>query len=62
MLRTTDNKIVVCKKIKYSKMTEKQKQHIIDEVNILNKLKSQNIVKYLDHFIDKNSFEIFIIT
>ena len=62
MIRKTDNKTVVCKKIKYSKMSEKDKQHIIDEVNILNKMKSQHIVKYLDHFIDKSTFEIFIIT
>lgn len=62
MLRKTDNKMVVCKKIKYSGMTEKEKQHIVEEVNILSKMKSQHIIKYLDHFIDKSTFEISIIT
>ena len=62
MLRKADNKVVVCKKIKFSRMSEKQKQHIVDEVNILSKIKSQHIVKYLDHYIDKATFEIFIIT
>lgn len=61
MKRITDGKVVVCKKIKFSKMNEKEKQHIIDEVNILSRMESQHIVKYLNHYIDKSTFEIYII-
>ena len=62
MRRRSDNKLVVCKKIKYVGMTEKEKQHLVEEVNILSKMKSTHVVKYLDHFINKATFEILIIT
>lgn len=42
-------------------MSEKEKQHIVSEVNILRELKHPNIVRYYDRIIDKKNTRIFII-
>ena len=42
-------------------MTEKEKQQIVSEVNILRELNHPNIVKYHDRIIDKHKAKIFII-
>ncbi|MCQ2820025.1 MAG: serine/threonine-protein kinase, partial [archaeon] len=59
--RKADNKILVWKEIDYSLMEEKDKAHIISEINILRELKNPNIVKYYEHIIDKSACRIFII-
>lgn len=42
-------------------MSEKEKQHIVAEVNILRDLKHPNIVRYYDRIIDKKNTRIYII-
>lgn len=59
--RKSDNKILVWKELDYGKMSEKEKQHIVSEVNILRDLKHPNIVRYYDRIIDKKNTKIFII-
>ena len=42
-------------------MTEKEKQLIVSEVNILRELRHPHIVRYLDRVIDKQSSKIYIV-
>jgi len=46
--RKSDSNIFVWKELDYGKMNEKERQHIVQEVNILQSLKHPNIVKYID--------------
>ncbi len=41
------------KELNYGIMSEKEKQQIVSEVNILRGLSHPNIVKYYDRIIDK---------
>ena len=43
---------MVWKKINYGQMQEKEKQQLINEVNILRDLKHDNIVRYYDKILD----------
>ncbi|RHZ11481.1 hypothetical protein DYB26_004487, partial [Aphanomyces astaci] len=61
ILRKVDNKELVWKEVDYGQMTEKEKQLIVSEVNILRELKHPHIVRYLDRVIDKQSTKIFIV-
>ena len=58
--RKSDGKILVWKEIDYGKMEEKDKHHIISEINILRELHHPNIVKYYDRIIDKKNTKIYI--
>jgi serine/threonine protein kinase len=51
----------VWKELNYGIMSEKEKQQIVSEVNILRGLSHPNIVKYYDRIIDKQKAKIFII-
>ena len=51
--RINDDKILVWKELNYGIMSEKEKQQIVSEVNILRGLSHPNIVKYYDRIIDK---------
>lgn len=42
-------------------MSEKEKQQLVSEVNILRELSHPNIVKYFDRIIDKPNSKIYII-
>ena len=42
-------------------MQEKEKQQLINEVNILRELKHENIVRYYDKIVDKKNTTIYII-
>jgi len=53
--------IYVWKELEYGQMTDKEKQMLVDEVNILRKLNHPNIVKYYDRIIDHKSRKIYII-
>jgi len=46
--RKSDNQIFVSKEIHYANMSEKEKQQLVAEVNILRELKHPNIVQYYD--------------
>ena len=48
MRRKADNKFFVWKELNYGKMTEREKQQLVAEVNILRDLKHPNIVRYVD--------------
>ncbi len=61
ILRKSDKKILVWKELDYSQMSEKEKQQLVNEVNILRELKNQNIVRYYDRIIDKKNTKIYII-
>jgi serine/threonine protein kinase len=51
----------VWKELEYGRMSEKEKQMLVSEVNILRELNHPNIVKYYDRVIDKARAKIFIV-
>ena len=59
--RKADGRVLVWKELNYGKMSEKEKQMIVSEVNILRELRHPNIVKYYDRIIDREKAKIFII-
>lgn len=59
--RKSDGKILVWKEVNYGQMSEKEKQLIVTEVNILRELRHPYIVKYLDRVIDKSNTKIYIV-
>ena len=59
--RVSDGKVLVWKELNYGKMDEKEKHHIVSEVNILRELHHPNIVKYHDRIIDKKQAKIYIV-
>ena len=46
--RKVDGKILVWKELDYGRMSEREKQQVVAEVNILRQLDHPNIVKYFD--------------
>jgi NIMA (never in mitosis gene a)-related kinase len=52
---------MVWKQINYGLMKEKEKQQLINEVNILRELKHENIVRYYDKILDKKNTTLYII-
>ena len=46
--RKSDGKTLVWKELNYGKMSEKEKQQLVAEVNILRELRHSNIVRYYD--------------
>lgn len=59
--RKADGKILVWKELNYGRMSDKEKQQLVSEVNILRELKHPNIVRYYDRIIDKEQSKIFIV-
>ena len=59
--RKNDGRILVWKEIRYGKMSEKEKQQLVTEVNILRELKHPNVVKYYDRILDKKNTKIYIV-
>ena len=49
------------KEIDYGGMTEKEKQLLVQEVNLLRELKHPHIVRYYDRIIARTEATIFII-
>ncbi len=52
---------MVWKKTNYGGMSEKEKQQLINEVNILRELKHENIVRCFDKFVDKKNTSIYLV-
>jgi NIMA (never in mitosis gene a)-related kinase len=52
---------MVWKQIQYGQMSEKEKQQLINEVNILRELKHENIVRYHDKILDKKNATLYIV-
>lgn len=59
--RKSDSKTLVCKVLSYGQMSEKEKQLVVSEVNILRELKHRHVVRYFDRVIDKRAAKIYII-
>eukprot|EP00948_MAST-09A_sp_MAST-9A-sp1_P002618 g2618.t1 len=59
--RKVDGRILVWKELNYGKMSEKEKQLIVSEVNILRELRHPYIVRYYDRIIDKASTKLYIV-
>ena len=53
--------MLVWKELNYGQMSDKEKQQIVSEVNILRDLNHPHIVKYHDRIIDKANLKIYII-
>ena len=53
--------MLVWKELDYGKMSDKEKQQVVGEVNILRELTHPNVVKYYDRIIDKKKTKIYII-
>ncbi|OQR97625.1 protein kinase [Achlya hypogyna] len=61
VIRKADGKELVWKEVDYSQMSEKEKQFIVTEVNILRELRHPHIVRYHDRVIDKQQSKIYIV-
>jgi len=59
--RKSDGRPLVWKELNYGKMSEKEKQMLVSEVNILRELHHPNIVRYYDRVIDRDHSKIFIV-
>ena len=59
--RVADQKVLVWKEINYGKMSEREKQLIVGEVNILRELRHPNITRYYDRVIDKDNAKLYIV-
>ncbi|KAF9097293.1 G2-specific serine/threonine protein kinase [Mortierella sp. AD031] len=59
--RKSDGKILARKEIDYRKMTTKEKEQLVAEVNILKDLKHPNIVQFLERVIDREHCFIYIL-
>lgn len=61
IIRKSDRKVLVWKELDYDLMSDKEKEQIVTEVNILRELKHPNIIRYYDRIIDKKESKIYII-
>jgi NIMA (never in mitosis gene a)-related kinase len=59
--RKSDGRTLVWKELNYGRMSEKEKQQLVAEVNILRELRHPHIVRYYDRIIDKKLTKIYII-
>ena len=59
--RKAVGRILVWKELHYGKMSEREKQMLVSEVNILRELQHPNIVRYYDRIIDRDFSKIFIV-
>ena len=61
IIKKSDQKTLIWKELDYGQMSEKEKEQIVSEVNILRELNHPNIVRYYDRIIDKKHSRIYII-
>lgn len=59
--RKSDGQIMVWKELDYGSMSDKEKQLVVGEVNILRELRHPYILRYHDRIIDKKSTKLYII-
>ena len=60
--RRSDGRILVWKELNYGSMSDKEKQLVVSEVNILRELRHPHILRYYDRIIDKPTTKLFVIT
>nr|XP_040055350.1 serine/threonine-protein kinase Nek9 isoform X2 [Gasterosteus aculeatus aculeatus] len=56
--RTEDNSLVVWKEVELKSLSEKESRDVMNEISILSILEHNNIIAYLNHFVDKNTLLI----
>ena len=61
VIRRCDGKAFVWKEIDYGEMMEKEKQLLVQEVNLLRELKHRHIVRYYDRIIERSESKLYII-
>ncbi len=61
IIRKADNKQLVWKEIHYGSMSDKEKQLLVSEVNIIKDLRHAFIVRYYDRIIERETKKIYII-
>ncbi|RKP12123.1 kinase-like domain-containing protein, partial [Piptocephalis cylindrospora] len=59
--RFADNKMLVAKTVKYAHMSNRERQQVVEEVQVLRSLNHPNIVKYIDRQIDLDTKILYII-
>eukprot|EP01138_Halocafeteria_seosinensis_P015834 gb/GECG01016159.1/.p1 GENE.gb/GECG01016159.1/~~gb/GECG01016159.1/.p1 ORF type:complete len:464 (+),score=76.18 gb/GECG01016159.1/:1-1392(+) len=59
--RKQDNRTLVWKELNYGHMSEKEKQLVVSEVNILRELRHPFVVRYYDRIIDKAATQLYIV-
>ena len=59
--RKSDGKVLVWKEMNYGRMSSKEKELVVGEVNILRDLKNPFIVKYYDRIIDREETKLYIV-
>ena len=59
--RKQDGRILVWKEINYGTMSEREKQLLVSEVNILRELRHPNITRYYDRVIEKEKAKLYIV-
>jgi NIMA (never in mitosis gene a)-related kinase 2 len=60
--RRSDGRILVWKELNYGSMSDKEKQLVVSEVNILRELRHPHILRYYDRIIDKPTTKLYVIT
>ncbi|KAG8954570.1 G2-specific serine/threonine protein kinase [Tulasnella sp. 419] len=59
--RKSDGTILARKELRFEKMTEKDRKQIVAEVNILKDLNHENIVRYIDRWVDRENGILYIL-
>ena len=59
--RKEDGRVLVWKELNYGRMQDKEKQQLVNEVNILRELRHPNITRYYDRVIDKERAKLYIV-
>ena len=59
--RKVDGKILVWKELNYGQMSEKEKELVVSEVNILRELRHPYIIRYYDRIINKATTKLYIV-
>lgn len=59
--RKADGKLLVWKELNYGQMSEKEKELVVSEVNILRELRHPYIIRYYDRIINKATTKLYIV-
>ncbi|KAH8119449.1 Pkinase-domain-containing protein [Phellopilus nigrolimitatus] len=59
--RKSDGQVMARKELNFERMSERDRKQIVAEVNILKDLHHDNIVKYIDRFVDRDAGILYIL-